>query len=48
MKNITIEKIFNYSIGSGCPLPRSAKHTTANAIDTPNAEPYTAMLASAI
>ncbi len=36
MKNIIIEKnSFNYSIGSGCPFPRSAKHTTANAIAIP-------------
>ncbi len=38
----------NYSSGSGCPLPRREKVTTANAIATPIAAPYTAILASAI
>jgi len=38
----------NYSSGSGCPLPRREKVTTANAIATPIAAPYTATLASAI
>ena len=37
-----------YSSGSGCPFPRRAKVTTANAIATPNAEPNAATLASAI
>jgi hypothetical protein len=38
----------NYSSGSGCPLPRRANVTTANAIATPSAEPNAAILASAI
>ncbi len=39
---------FVYSIGSACPLPLSAKHTTASAIATPTAEPNAAIPASAI
>jgi len=38
----------NYSSGSWCPLPRRENATTANAIATPIAAPYTATLASAI
>lgn len=37
-----------YSIDSGCPLPRRAKHTTASAIATPIADPNAAIDASAI
>ena len=37
-----------YSMGSGCPFPRSANVTTANAIATPIAEPNAAIPASAI
>ena len=37
-----------YSNGSGCPLPRREKHTTANAIATPIAAPYAATDASAM
>jgi hypothetical protein len=37
-----------YSSGSGCPLPRRAKHTIANAIATPAVAPYAAIPASAI
>ena len=40
--------IFFYSMGSLCPLPRRANVTTANAIATPIAAPYTATDASAI
>ncbi len=40
--------IFYYSMGSWCPLPRREKATTANAIATPIAAPYTATDASAI
>ena len=40
--------LWNYSNGSGCPLPRREKVTTANAIATPIAAPYTATEASAI
>ena len=40
--------IFYYSMGSLCPLPRRANVTTANAIATPIAAPYTATDASAI
>ncbi len=39
---------FVYSSGSGCPLPRNAKHTTAKAIATPAAAPNAAIPASAI
>jgi len=39
---------FYYSIGSWWPLPRREKVTTANAIATPTAAPYTAIDASAI
>ena len=49
MKNIAKENSFEgYSSGSGCPLPRSAKVTTANAIATPAAAPNAAIPASAI
>ncbi len=40
--------IFYSPMGSGCPLPRREKATTANAIATPIAAPYTATDASAI
>ncbi len=40
--------IFYSSNGSLCPLPRREKATTANAIATPIAAPYTATDASAI
>jgi len=40
--------IFYCSMGSWCPLPRREKVTTANAIATPIAAPYTATEASAI
>ena len=40
--------IFYPSTGSWCPLPRREKVTTANAIATPIAAPYTATDASAI
>ena len=40
--------IFYCSMGSWCPLPRREKVTTANAIPTPIAAPYTATEASAI
>ena len=39
---------FYYSIGSWWPLPRREKVTTANAIATPTAAPYTATDASAM
>ena len=42
------ELLFYSSRGSWCPLPRRANATTANAIATPIAEPYTATDASAI
>ncbi len=48
MKNMKKDCSFVYSSGSGCPLPRSAKHTTASAIATPTAEPNAAKPASAI
>ena len=38
----------SYSTGSGCPLPRRENVTTANAIATPIAAPYTATDASAM
>ncbi len=37
-----------YSSGSGCPLPRRAKHTIASAIATPTVAPNAAIPASAI
>ncbi len=37
-----------YSIGSGCPFPRSEKVTIASAIATPIAAPYAAIPASAM
>ena len=40
--------LFFYSKGSGCPLPRRAKHTTASAIPIPIAVPNAAIPASAI
>ena len=48
MKNMRKGFSFVYSSGSGCPLPRRAKHTTASAIATPIAEPNAAIPASAI
>jgi len=48
MKNMKKGCSFVYSSGSGCPLPRRAKHTTASAIDTPTAAPNAAIPASAI
>ncbi len=48
MKNMKKDCSFVYSSGSGCPLPRRAKHTTASAIATPTAEPNAAIPASAI
>ena len=40
--------LFHYSIGSGCPLPRSENNITASAIHTPITAPYAAIPASAI
>ncbi len=48
MKNMKKDCFFIYSIGSGCPLPRRAKHTTASAIATPTVAPNAAIPASAI
>ncbi len=48
MKNMKKGLFLGYSTGSGCPLPRRAKHTTASAIATPTAEPNAAKPASAI
>lgn len=37
-----------YSIGSGCPFPRSENNIIASAIHTPATAPYAAIPASAI
>ncbi len=37
-----------YSIGSGCPFPRSENNIIASAIHTPTTAPYAAIPASAI